>query len=71
MNIEDLTLYVGTSSQEIKEVRPGAVIDLKGNLIFKTEYHEGDNYEPICYNEAGERWHGNLSTRVYPVEIGR
>ena len=72
MLIEEVNLYVCTSSKELREVRPGTVIDFDGNIIFKTEYMEQDkegNPVPLCYNEAGESWHGDFSTRVYPIEI--
>jgi len=72
MDIEDLSLFISTKPRKLKDVRPGAVVDEFCNLIFKTEYYDQDsegNYVPICYNEAGERFHGNYEKLVYPIGI--
>lgn len=72
MEIDDLTLFIGTTPKKLKDIRPGACINENGYLIFKTEYSDerNGNLIPICYNEAGERFHGDYEQLVYPINIG-
>ena len=74
--MEDINVFVSIKEQPLKEVSPGICVDEDGRPIFKTEYsdeiklNDGDiELVPVCYNCAGERWHGDFNKLVRSVVV--
>lgn len=70
----NLQMFMGTAVKTVQTAQPGVLITLNNLLpIFKTEYSDAkkgsDDYHPICYNHAGERWHGDYDTPCVEVLI--
>lgn len=67
MDLDNLDIAISTKQVTVLDAKPGVLLDEDCNIIFKTEYsdkQEQELYFPICYNEAGERWHGDYNKLV-------
>lgn len=74
METDNLNLFISSKPVSLREARPGLLYNAEAErIVYKTEYSDQDStgeYRPICYNSAGERWHGDYdTTMVYLLEI--